>query len=314
MSDIFISYAREDEPRAARLAGILRNKGYSVWWDRKIPPGRSFDEVIEEALEAAACVLVLWSHDSVGSRWVRNEAAAALERDCLIPIALDDATVPLAFRGIQSVQLAGWKGGVGHPQLQVLLQALGERITARDSDGGASGQVRRPEDAWRQAGYGKARWSGALRLRRPAVSDDLLGRMIVAEIVLVWLFFLVPPIYSRLLGSSGTYIGELILIFGAPTLATVTSLAVASYLRRFWKGLAIAASPLVLLYLDVIVASTVIPSYANDLANIGLLFLTPLLVTHIGLNARQKLRGPVRPDDHPARSGAVIARSGAYPG
>ena len=62
MSDIFISYAREDRSRAQELAAVLEGQGWSVWWDRSIPPGRSFDQVIEEALVGAKCVLVLWSH------------------------------------------------------------------------------------------------------------------------------------------------------------------------------------------------------------------------------------------------------------
>ena len=52
MSDIFISYASEDRDRVQSLARALKRKGWSVWWDRRIPIGRSFDEVIQEALDA----------------------------------------------------------------------------------------------------------------------------------------------------------------------------------------------------------------------------------------------------------------------
>jgi hypothetical protein len=32
-----------------------------VWWDRTILPGRTFDQVIEEALAATRCMIVVWS-------------------------------------------------------------------------------------------------------------------------------------------------------------------------------------------------------------------------------------------------------------
>src|SRR6476619_1594902 len=71
--DVFISYAKGDRSRAAELASILEPKGLSVWWDRDITPGRTFDDVIEEALTNARSVVVLWSAESVKSRWVRTE-------------------------------------------------------------------------------------------------------------------------------------------------------------------------------------------------------------------------------------------------
>ncbi|MDQ3115900.1 MAG: toll/interleukin-1 receptor domain-containing protein [Verrucomicrobiota bacterium] len=49
MSDIFISYAREDREKAQAIAAVFQEQGWSVWWDRSIPPGRTFDQVIEEA-------------------------------------------------------------------------------------------------------------------------------------------------------------------------------------------------------------------------------------------------------------------------
>ena len=67
MSDIFLSYASEDLPRVRSLIRALERHGWSVWWDRTILPGRTFDQAIEEALDAARCVIVVWSQHSVSS-------------------------------------------------------------------------------------------------------------------------------------------------------------------------------------------------------------------------------------------------------
>ena len=47
VSDIFISYARPDRAKAQMLAKALEELGWSVWWDPKIRPGKTFHEVIE---------------------------------------------------------------------------------------------------------------------------------------------------------------------------------------------------------------------------------------------------------------------------
>ena len=75
MSDIFLSYASDDLPRVGLLIRALERHGWSVWWDRTILPGRTFDQAIEEALDAARCVMVVWSQHSVHSDWVKTEAA-----------------------------------------------------------------------------------------------------------------------------------------------------------------------------------------------------------------------------------------------
>lgn len=58
MADIFISYSSEDKRRVEALVRALEQKGWSVWWDRRIPAGTSFDEVIHEALKAAKSVVI----------------------------------------------------------------------------------------------------------------------------------------------------------------------------------------------------------------------------------------------------------------
>lgn len=69
LSDIFISYDRQDRPKAEMLARALEQEVWSVWWDPKIPPGKTYDQVIEQELEEARCVVVLWSRESVASDW-----------------------------------------------------------------------------------------------------------------------------------------------------------------------------------------------------------------------------------------------------
>ena len=85
MADVFVSYARDDEPKARQLAKALTDHGWDVWWDRHIPPGHDFSEVIQHQLEHAACVVVLWSRASVASEYVRDEATVAKERAVLVP-------------------------------------------------------------------------------------------------------------------------------------------------------------------------------------------------------------------------------------
>jgi hypothetical protein len=128
MRDVFLSYARDDREQAAALAGALESRGVSVWWDRQIPPGRTFDEVIEEALTGARCVLVLWSEHSIQSRWVRAEASEADERGVLVPVLIQPVEPPLGFRNIQAADLAAWRGDLDDPELQKLFATVSAMV------------------------------------------------------------------------------------------------------------------------------------------------------------------------------------------
>jgi len=137
MSDIFISYFHQDRPHAEVLARALEAEGLSVWWDRTIPAGRTFDEVIEEALNATKVVMVLWSRGSVESRWVLNEAEEAAARNILVPVLIEeDVRIPLAFKRIQAANLVGWDGSQEAPAFHDLVATLAQRI------GGKSGWKR----------------------------------------------------------------------------------------------------------------------------------------------------------------------------
>jgi formylglycine-generating enzyme required for sulfatase activity len=124
MSDIFISYAKEDRGKAKDIAEALEQQGFSVWWDRSILPGETFDTVIEEALDAAKCVIVLWSKTSVSKEWVRTEASEGKQRGILIPVLIDDVKIPLAFRRIQAADVRDWGGKLPYPGFDNLVKAV----------------------------------------------------------------------------------------------------------------------------------------------------------------------------------------------
>jgi TIR domain len=110
MSDIFISYKREEQATARKLANALESESWTVWWDPKLRAGEHFDDVIEKALDEAKCVIVMWSELSVQSRYVRDEATHALERGKLVPLAIETVELPFRFKGVQMLSLLGWDG------------------------------------------------------------------------------------------------------------------------------------------------------------------------------------------------------------
>ena len=68
MATVFLSYARDDADHARLFAKALEVAGHSVWWDLDVRGGAQFSKAIEEALEAADVVVVLWSTNSVEVR------------------------------------------------------------------------------------------------------------------------------------------------------------------------------------------------------------------------------------------------------
>ena len=110
MSHIFISYKREEQATAQKLAEALQGEGWTVWWDPKIRAGEYVDDVIEKALNEAKCVLVMWSSRSVNSEYVRAEATQALEQKKLIPVMIENVTLPFRFKRIHTGSLIGWNG------------------------------------------------------------------------------------------------------------------------------------------------------------------------------------------------------------
>jgi hypothetical protein len=128
MADIFLSYANQDVDRIKLLVEIFERQGWSVWWDYKIRIGKAFDQVIEEEIAKAKCLIVLWSNESVKSDWVKSEADEGKKRHILAPVLIDNVAIPIGFRRMETAKLYDWKGDLNHPELKLLLHAIAEII------------------------------------------------------------------------------------------------------------------------------------------------------------------------------------------
>ncbi|MEE1877353.1 TIR domain-containing protein [Altererythrobacter litoralis] len=122
MSDVFLSYARADQAKIEQLAAALKERGFSLWWDRQIEGGRHFAKDIEREITAAKAVIVAWSEHSIESHWVLDEASYARDEGKLLPISLDGIMPPLGYRQIQSIDFVAWP--TDSSRLDGLLRAL----------------------------------------------------------------------------------------------------------------------------------------------------------------------------------------------
>lgn len=132
MVDVFISYSRDNKGRVAQIAQAVSAAGYAVWWDAELPPHRSYGDVITEKIGSAKAAIVVWSHQSAQSEWVRAEADVARNQKKLVQTAIDDVMPPLPFNQIQFAELADWNGEPDHRGWRKVLMSL-EELCGREA-------------------------------------------------------------------------------------------------------------------------------------------------------------------------------------
>ncbi len=158
LADIFISYKRADRERVERLAAALEAHGYTVWWDLELVAGDRFERKIRGELEAAQCVVVVWTAASIDregyylSDWVRNEADEGHKRRVLVPVLLDEGRVAWIHKAVNYENLVGWTGDPDDEAVARLVRGIARHAGVRE----------RPEDREVQA------WSAAEQDGSPA--------------------------------------------------------------------------------------------------------------------------------------------------
>ena len=156
MADVFISYKREDRDRVVTLARAIEQRGYTVWWDFDLVSGERWSKRIKAELDAALCVVVVWSRNSVEadqtyvSEWVENEADLAAGKGILVPVLIDPGRIAWTHSKIQLSDLSTWSGEPDHPGLVALMAGItrhaGERTPPEVAEMEAWKQVEDSED------------------------------------------------------------------------------------------------------------------------------------------------------------------------
>ncbi len=168
MADVFISYAREDQARAADVARAFAAAGVTAFWDNEIPPGQTWADYIEGKLNQSRVLVVLWSEHSTKSQWVREEARMARNVGKLIPVMLDQSQPPFGFGEVQSADLRAWNGDPAQPEWQRFVRVVQERIAASGgaqphvplgAQTGAPQSPPQPQQAWAAPPAAASAWS-----------------------------------------------------------------------------------------------------------------------------------------------------------
>lgn len=130
MSDVFIGYAREDRDKAERVAAALASRDITVFWDKLIPGGEDYTEVLEEEVAKAKCVAVLWSRNSIKKTFVREEAGRAVKNETYLPVLLEEVQLPMGFGATQWENLSAWDGDSSHPACVELISRISKMVEA----------------------------------------------------------------------------------------------------------------------------------------------------------------------------------------
>jgi len=164
------------------LAAALKTKGWTVFFDRTIPPGKTWRQFIGKEINECRCMVVAWSTHSVKSHWVCEEADDGLKREILVPILLDQVTQPLGFGSIQVANLVGWKGNTESSNYLALCNALTERI--------GQGKLSAASGADKASRKPKIPWSKLFTVKVDKIT-------VIAAIFAILLWFLIPVLFSQ---------------------------------------------------------------------------------------------------------------------
>jgi len=114
-ADVFLSYSSKDGAQIEALNSELSGKRFSVWYDRGLIAGQPYRDVLQARIETVKAVVVLWTENSIGSKWVREEADLADKHGkliCLRDPNLDPKRIPMPFAANDHIIALGHMPGL----------------------------------------------------------------------------------------------------------------------------------------------------------------------------------------------------------
>ena len=107
MKQIFFSYAREDQAVAQSMIDAMSRAGYSIWNPEMLSLRDDFIEQEIRAIEAAQCLVVLWSTAAARSDFMQREIRQimrAWSSNRLVLTVLDDAALSVGLRDLSHIR------------------------------------------------------------------------------------------------------------------------------------------------------------------------------------------------------------------
>jgi WD40 repeat protein len=111
-ADIFISYQRDTQDKAKKLAEALRRENREVFIDLKLSSDANWRADIERKLNRSRCVVAVWSKKAAASGWVNYEAFRAQQEGKLVAVTFDQIKpneLPTWLTDQQITSLRDWK-------------------------------------------------------------------------------------------------------------------------------------------------------------------------------------------------------------
>jgi predicted nucleotide-binding protein len=91
-NNVFISYSKNDDAIAKKLASQLKAQGISTWLDTNIEPGKLWADEIKNAIKSSSVMLVLVSKNYNESSWMTFERGVAYGLGKkIVPVLIDDS-------------------------------------------------------------------------------------------------------------------------------------------------------------------------------------------------------------------------------
>lgn len=141
MSQVFLAYRSVDAERANTVRTKLEALGVPLFIDHKLISGDDYIRVINEQLDAAVAVLVLWTAAAVDmssptgtANFVLSEAERGFSRGILVAATFDKLVLshlPVPFNRFQAPDVSDWiENGASarHQGWQSVLKALGYKL------------------------------------------------------------------------------------------------------------------------------------------------------------------------------------------
>jgi hypothetical protein len=126
MTDVFISYKREERARVERLAQALADLGLDVWFDVRLTAGIPWSPEIEAHARKAFAIVVCWSEAASRSPWVLREAQIGMDENKLAPLFFEGCILPPPFGAFHTLDFRAWNGDFTAPDFVALVARLAE--------------------------------------------------------------------------------------------------------------------------------------------------------------------------------------------